>query len=511
MDGGKQRDDLTERNRVNDQGNQRTPPKNKRRLWCFRCGAILLGMSPFLIAELGIRLSGWRPPASADPFVGFQDIRPLFELTSDRSHYEIPVSRREYFEPDGFLAKKPDNEFRIFCLGGSTVQGRPYSIKTSFTTWLELSLKSADPSRSWNVVNCGGVSYASYRLAPIMEECLQYQPDLFVIYTGHNEFLEHRSYNQLESPSSFTLAATWISAHSRLVQLAGTLRTRSSKPPSLLSQEVDALLDYRGGLESYHRDPQWREQVTRHFGVNVRRMLQIGRDAAIPVLVVNPVSNLRDSPPFKVETRAELSQAENAEFGKLLDKARRDMGEEHPREALKSLRQALQLDDNHAAAWFLRAHCHLAEGETDAAREAFVRAKDADVCPLRMTEALHVELRLAVEQFGAKWIDARAFFQNEAHGGLVGDSQLVDHVHPKIDGHQAIARLLFEQLVDDGVLRESQLHEPARRKAFRRHWDEEIDEAYMARGQQKLEGLRRWATGRAFKVRQPEEGFAPPP
>ena len=63
-------------------------------------------------------------------------------------------------------------------LGGSTVQGRPFSIETAFSTWLELSLTAADPSRIWQVVNCGGVSYASYRLAPIVDESSCYKPDL---------------------------------------------------------------------------------------------------------------------------------------------------------------------------------------------------------------------------------------------------------------------------------------------------------------------------------------------
>ncbi len=64
------------------------------------------------------------------------------------------------------------------ALGGSTVQGHPFSVETSFTTWLELSLKAADPSRHWRVVNCAGVSYATYREAIVVKELLGYKPDL---------------------------------------------------------------------------------------------------------------------------------------------------------------------------------------------------------------------------------------------------------------------------------------------------------------------------------------------
>src|SRR5690606_6623553 len=126
---------------------------------------------------------------------------PLFVANPETGNYEIPEARQVYFRPESFPIRKGLGEYRIFCLGGSTVQGRPYSVETSFTTWLEISLHAADPSRKWNVVNCGGVSYASYRLAPILEEVLRYEPDMIVLCTGHNEFLEDRTYRGVKATS----------------------------------------------------------------------------------------------------------------------------------------------------------------------------------------------------------------------------------------------------------------------------------------------------------------------
>ena len=51
------------------------------------------------------------------------------------------------------------------------------------------------------MINCGGVSYASYRLGPILDEVLGYEPDLIMLYTGHNEFLEARTYPRLIEPA----------------------------------------------------------------------------------------------------------------------------------------------------------------------------------------------------------------------------------------------------------------------------------------------------------------------
>src|SRR5215471_11729212 len=141
-----------------------------RPLWkglLFRVVAVGLGLLPLLACELTLRALGIGKPTNFnDPFVGFSDVHPLFVLNEETGRYEIPKSRQTHFQPESFAAKKKADEFRIFVLGGSTVQGRPWSIESSFTTWLELHLNAADPSRHYEVVNCGGVSYATYRLIP---------------------------------------------------------------------------------------------------------------------------------------------------------------------------------------------------------------------------------------------------------------------------------------------------------------------------------------------------------
>ena len=150
----------------------------------FRLCAVLIGLLPFLAFEFFLGAIGWQQlDGVKDPFVGFSSSRPLFELNEDRTEYEISESRKPLFCDESFPVEKSPDQFRIFCIGGSTVQGRPFAIETSFSTWLELSLQAAGDSKQFNVINCGGVSYASYRLAPVVEEILGYQPDLIVLYT----------------------------------------------------------------------------------------------------------------------------------------------------------------------------------------------------------------------------------------------------------------------------------------------------------------------------------------
>src|SRR4051812_28968707 len=215
----------------------------------FRALAIAVGLMPLVMCELALRSLGvGRPSDSNDPFVGFSDIHPLFVLNRQSGQYEIPKSRQTHFQPDSFLADKPANEFRIFVLGGSTVQGRPWSIETSFTTWLELHLNAADSSRHYEVVNCGGVSYATYRLIPVLQEVLHYQPDLVIFCEGHNEFLEDRSYAPVKArPAGVNWAIRQVSRlHTYNLLRQSVLGARaateasSSQPQVVLGPEVDA-------------------------------------------------------------------------------------------------------------------------------------------------------------------------------------------------------------------------------------------------------------------------------
>jgi hypothetical protein len=72
---------------------------------------------------------------------------------------------------------------------------------------LQVALEKADPSRNWKVVNCGGVSYASYRLLPVMRECMEYEPDLYIFCEGHNQFLESISFENVRESATMTAPA----------------------------------------------------------------------------------------------------------------------------------------------------------------------------------------------------------------------------------------------------------------------------------------------------------------
>lgn len=474
----------------------------RRRLWAFRIAAVLLGLSVFVATEAACTVFDWGQPSDYDdPFVGFSAIHPLFVRSADGNEYEIAPSRLKFFARDSFPAEKSPNAFRIFCLGGSTVQGRPFSIETSFTTWLALSLEAADPSREWQVVNCGGISYATYRLTPILEECLAYQPDLFIICEGHNEFLEERTYDHVKHPAAVLDVPLRAAGRLRTFTLlrhaafsAAGVPVGPGKKPQMKA-EVDALLDYKNGLKAFTRNDAWRAGVVEHFEHNLRRMTAIANRAGVPVIFVQPSSNLCDCPPFKSEHREGLSKDDEARWAKLVQDAKA-----HYRDDLQSsvrlLREALDVDDRHAAAWYELGKCYEALGLSVQAREAFIRARDEDICPLRMLSSMETAMARVARGTGTPFLDAHHLLEQRCPNGILGNFLLVDHIHPSFEGHQLIANALTEEMAKGRLVAVAPDWIADRDSAYRKHFAS-LGDFYFLNGLRDLEMVRGWTQGRA--------------
>jgi lysophospholipase L1-like esterase len=90
------------------------------------------------------------------------------------------------FRSQSFPTPKPANTCRIFFLGESNVnyiQGELWD--------LENRLDEADAKgRHFEIINMGGLAYGSRRLLKVAQEIINYEPDLVLIYIGHNEFEE---------------------------------------------------------------------------------------------------------------------------------------------------------------------------------------------------------------------------------------------------------------------------------------------------------------------------------
>ncbi len=426
--------------------------------------AVVTTVGFFVLLEGALALVGVKPTSySEDPYVGFASNIPLFVEqtgTDGREYMVTSPAKDRWFNKQRFLRNKPKGAYRIFSLGGSSTYGRPYDDRASFSAWLRELLPAADPGHKWEVINAGGISYASYRVALLMAELIRYEPDLFIIYSGHNEFLERRTYGgAIETPRALTevgglLSRTHIyQAGSRLVAALWRRPAAEENADTILGGEVDTILDHSVGPSAYSRDDKWEKQVMAHYRFNLNRMINIARSAGAKVVLVTPASNLSDCAPFKSEHPKTLIASARQRFDELFGEATKAQAEGRLEDALAAFDEALRIDGRYAALLYQRGRVLYKLGRFAEAKEAFSRARDEDICPLR---ALGAEQRIVTEVASKRHVpllDFESVVESKSDHGIPGSGLFLDHVHLTVDGYGLLARGLVRVLAGAGIVK----------------------------------------------------------
>ncbi len=170
--------------KMNEYTKKETISKKKFLIFTFLPLIILLA-SFELIARI---VEIWFPPMVMDIGLGFTEDSRLFIPDPQDSRYLITHPNKTIaFQNQRFLRNKPDGTLRIFFLGGSSVNYVHYE-QPGLAERLEEKL--SPNYKEVEIINCGGLSYGTHRLVLIAREIMNYEPDLVMIYSGHNEFEE---------------------------------------------------------------------------------------------------------------------------------------------------------------------------------------------------------------------------------------------------------------------------------------------------------------------------------
>lgn len=458
---------------------------------------VFFGLVEGLLSLAGVRAQ----IAETDPFVGFTSRVPLFvdDSSSGGGKMVTAENKLPWFNRQTFARRKPGNTYRIFCLGGSTTYGRPYDDTTSFCGWLRELLSEAAPSQRFEVINAGGISYASYRVALVVEELADYDPDLIIVYTGHNEFLEDRTYRSIKETSQPIANLTrWLS-HTRTYSAAVSVlrpeddREVPTSADNLLPAEVQTKLDKGVGPDAFTRDDHLEDQILRHFELNLRRIVDLSRAAGADVLLVTPASNLRHCSPFKSETSGQRDATEEQRMFDAMQRGKELLAGGRVEAALEFLDEATAIDDRYAHAHYLRGQCLDRLGRHTEAREAFERARDEDVCPLRaLSEVQRIILNVAVEK-RTQVVDFHQLVDEHAADGIPGEDLFLDHVHPTVEGHRLLALRILDELFTQSVIPTPSAWGPSVIEQVRSRIDAGVDSRAQGNALRNLAKVLNWA------------------
>lgn len=421
--------------------------------------ALVFGVGLFLVLEGLLALAGIVPLSKDDRFLGFEKSLPLFipEKTDGTFVYTLNPAKEQYFNPQAFQMPKPDGTVRIAFFGGSTTYGRPYINPTSFPTWVSTLLGKTDTGATYESINAGGISYASYRVNRLVRELAAYSPDLYVIYSGHNEFLEKRTFDEILSEPSPLRTLRSLLHRSRIYSLPARLflrlkRAGSPKAKDALGEEVMATLEEIGGPDLYHRDPAFRSGVIEQYRSNILSMIRYCREKGIPVVLCTLPANYSGMSPFKSEHREGITPEEEKEWRKAFQRGREAMRERRHQEALALFNEAESIDNRFAELHFRKGQTLAALGLSEEAYHAFSRAKEEDIIPLRALGIFNEIIRETARDEDVPLVDVEGLFRRLSPGSIPGWNIFVDHVHPTLEGQFLIARLIVDRLVEEELV-----------------------------------------------------------
>ncbi len=411
-----------------------------------RLALVLLGLSPLLLLEVGLRLFG-NPPDAPPKGFAWTTIAP-FELRGDDV-----VTKRSFLpaiRPARFKIKKPPGSHRIFCLGGSSTFGYPYGPELAWPSLLESRLQALTPTAGAEVINLGGNSYGSARNLGTLRGTLAYNPDVVVVYAGMNEFVED---SYLEAIEARPLLFDFLDSLRVYRLLADILPVRKDSRPAPLDpgSRTGALFfspDLSGKI--YAATPERRRMVAARFSRNIERMAVLARERSIPLLLCTTPSNLKDWSPER-NGSAPPSPDLARRWRQLIARARALENGGRPDEAASAYLEAATLWDGSAEMCFLLGRVLLASGRTDEAGPWFTRARDLDSASIRATTEMNEILRTVARKYSLPLVDLEKSFAEASPGKLVGDELILDFVHPTPRGATLIAREVWQTLTTLGA------------------------------------------------------------
>ena len=231
-----------------------------------------------------------RPPERVDYGLGFDSESRVFDVDEQSPKLRITrASKRPFFRSQSFTARKEEGTLRIAAVGGSSVN----FLHSELRILAEVALR-AKPGR-WRraeVLNAGGLTYGTHRLVPVLAEVLELEPDLVLLYTGHNEFEE---VEQLElARAGAADLESGIARHLALFRLMRDL-VSSARIEVLQSEHNARILSELPPKARAWTHPFGPEEVDARMAAyerNLEIMADLAQAAGVPLVIGTVPSNL---------------------------------------------------------------------------------------------------------------------------------------------------------------------------------------------------------------------------
>lgn len=419
---------------------------------------ILFVLSSLVLAlslEAGLRLIDLQVPY--DPYIHFGTVPNFFVRKIVDGREVFQVAHRDVYSERAvqFAAKKEPGTLRVICVGASASAGWPHAGEEIYSAYLQQALQRAYPQRRVEVLNLSAHAYAAYRVRMVFQEALQFEPDLFVIWSGNNEFLEQRTY--VDSSPWRERLEEWINHFLAYRAIRGSRIGRYLWPESTLSahereHQIHAMWSKLEQVAiTLRTDPVQFSGVQRHYRASLESMIEQAAAAAVPVVLATVPVNLRDWTPVVSCHGGTASQGARWQAEYLA--GRKALADGAGGEAVTHLTAAVALDPQFADGYFYLGRALEAQGQMDEAYGAYSQARDYDCNPFRAISAFEETVRaLGARYRNVVLVDLVHSFRAAVAPRPPGFNLFLDYVHPTKSGNLIAAESVYRAIQRSGAL-----------------------------------------------------------
>ncbi len=326
----------------------------------------------------------------------------IFDVIGD--YYKTKPNKTGVFVPQEFPCQKDKNEIRVFLVGGSSVHhlGTADYLKEK----IQHEIKGYD--KTVRIINISAGGYGTTRLLLHFQEILDYDPDIIILYSGHNEFEEKYLRDTLFKENFLSDISNKLEDVSKLYQLLSLVTNKTTR--MLLSKNVDLIEKRRHPFFSADFRVNWdmtfdKNEVYKNYRQNIIEMIKLAENNKIDMMISKVAYNRRQ-PPFKA-----LNDSIYASCEELLNQ--------------KKYATALECFDN---------------------------ALDADLQPHRATKTSNMIVSEIAKNYRVPVADVDTRIIQKSQNFVPGFDLFYDHCHLGENGNVILQDVLFETIVDNNLL-----------------------------------------------------------
>ena len=401
---------------------------NKKKV-IFKIISISIPFLLILLIEIALRIGGY-----GDNYHLFKKVK-----VKNKPDYLIMNSQvaKKYFnnkefksdnQSDLFLRKKTDSTFRIFVQGASTVVGFPYYRAGSFPRLLKHRLSQTFPDKNIEVVNTGITAVNSYTLLDLTDKIIEQEPDVVIIYAGHNEYygaLGVGSYNSFET-SPYIVRNYLFFKKFRFFQLLDNTYSKIFRHQSNTPNVGEStLMEVMAKEQRIPYNSKVYLAGLNQFESNLQRILKKYKKNNIPVILSTVVCNEKDIKPFISDS--------------IIDKSKlvQDIEQKNP--------EANRLANKNADAAYELGRYYL-ERNNDTAKKYLHIAKELDLLRFRAPKKINEIIMNLSNEYNCSLVDMENVFLKYSTQGIIGDELLTEHVHPNVKGYFIMADAFYNKI-----------------------------------------------------------------